>query len=113
MSNPLISSDRVEGTDVYNQAGDKLGTVDSVMIDKLSGQTRYAVMEFGGFLGMGTDQYPVPWSLLKYDTSKAGYVVPIDKAQLENAPKFDKGDRPEYSDDYGRRVHDHYGVALY
>ena len=113
MSNALISSDRVEGTDVYNQAGDKLGTVDSVMIDKLSGQTRYAVMEFGGFLGMGTDQYPVPWGLLKYDTIKNGYVVPIDKTQLENAPKFDKGDRPEYSDDYGRRVHEHYGVALY
>lgn len=113
MSNPLISSDRVEGTDVYNQAGDKLGSVDSVMIDKLSGQTRYAVMEFGGFLGMGTDHFPVPWSLLKYDTSKEGYVVPIDKTQLENAPKFDKGSRPEYSDDYGRRVHEHYGVALY
>ena len=113
MSNPMISSDRVEGTDVYNQTGDKLGSIDCVMIDKLSGQTRYAVMDFGGFLGMGTDQYPLPWSMLKYDTALEGYVVPVDKAQLENAPKHDKEARPEYSDEYGRKVHEHYGVAMY
>lgn len=113
MNNPVTSSDRVEGTDVYNNAGDKLGTVDCLMIDKVSGQTRYAVMAFGGFLGMGNDHYPVPWSLLKYDTTKEGYVVPIDKSQLENAPKFDKDNSPVYNDDYGRRVHDHYGVTPY
>src|SRR5688572_27810846 len=55
----VISSDRVEGTTVYNTAGEKLGTIDDLMIDKVSGQVRYAVMEFGGFLGMGTDRYPV------------------------------------------------------
>lgn len=52
----VISSDRVEGTDVYNEAGDKLGSIDDLMIDKRSGQVRYAVLEFGGFLGMGTDR---------------------------------------------------------
>ncbi len=79
----VISSDRVEGTTVYNTAGEKLGTIDDLMIDKISGQVRYAVMEFGGFLGMGTDRYPIPWNMLDYDTSQEGYVVPLDKATLE------------------------------
>lgn len=113
MTDSLISSDRVEGTAVYNLKGDKLGKIDCVMIDKASGQTRYAVLEFGGFLGMGTDLYPVPWSLLRYDTSMDGYVVPLDKDQLERAPKFEKDREPAYSDDYGRTVNDHYGVAMY
>ena len=65
----VISSDKVEGSAVYNVNGDKLGSIDDLMIDKLSGQVRYAVLEFGGFLGMGTDRYPLPWSMLKYDTS--------------------------------------------
>lgn len=113
MSNPMISSDRVEGTTVYNAAGDKLGSIDCMMIDKLSGQTRYAVLEFGGFLGMGTDHYPLPWSLLKYDTQKEGYVVPLTQQQLDNAPHYDGQARPDYDEAYGRKVHDHYGVAWY
>ena len=111
MNQPLISSDRVEGTDVYNLAGDKLGKIDCVMIDKVSGHTRFAVLEFGGFLGIGTDLYPVPWSLLRYDTSLEGYVVPLTMEQLEAAPKYTKEALPEYTDSYGRTVTDHYGVA--
>ncbi len=109
-SSSVISSDRVEGTDVYNTEGDKLGSIDDLMIDKLSGQVRYAVLEFGGFLGMGTDRYPLPWSMLKYDTSKDGYVVPVNKSTLERAPRYADSDPPAYTDDYGRKVHDHYGV---
>ena len=108
----VISSDRVEGTDVYNEAGDKLGSVDNIMIDKRSGQVRYAVLEFGGFLGMGTDRYPMPWNMLKYDTAQEGYVVPIDKAKLESAPHYSDDERPAYTDDYGRRVNNHYGLDL-
>ena len=78
----VISSDKVEGTSVYNEAGDKLGSIDELMIDKVSGKVHYAVLEFGGFLGMNTDRYPIPWGMLKYDTSKEGYVVPLDKANL-------------------------------
>src|SRR5688572_33389211 len=106
----VISSDRVEGTTVYNAIGDKLGTIDDLMIDKLSGQVRYAALEFGGFLGMGTDRYPVPWSMLKYDTGLEGYVVPLKKDQLEKAPRYAKTSLPEYTDDYGRKVHGYYGV---
>ena len=106
----VISSDRVEGTTVYNAAGDKLGTIDDLMIDKVSGQVRYAVMEFGGFLGMGTDRYPVPWSMLKYDTSQDGYVVPLDKAQLEGAPRYADDSVPDYDDAYNMSVNKYYGL---
>jgi sporulation protein YlmC with PRC-barrel domain len=106
----VISSDRVEGTDVYTDVGDKLGSIDELMIDKRSGQVRYAVLEFGGFLGMGTDRYPLPWDMLKYDTSREGYVVPVDKKQLEGAPRYAQDSRPDYDETYGRTVSDYYGV---
>ena len=106
----VISSEKVEGTAVYNNAGDKLGSIDDLMIDKRTGQVRYAVMEFGGFLGMGTDRYPLPWSILKFDQTKDGYVVPLDKAKLEHAPKYDDLDAPAYTSDYGRRIYSYYGA---
>jgi sporulation protein YlmC with PRC-barrel domain len=110
VSHDVISSDKVEGTKVYNTAGEKLGSVDDLMIDKVSGQIRYAVLEFGGFLGIGTDRYPLPWNMLKYDTSKEGYVVPLDKGKLERAPRYAETEVPDYNDEYGKRVHDYYGV---
>ena len=82
----VISSEKVEGTSEYNAVGDKLGSIDDLMIDKMSGQVRYAVMEFGGFLGMDTDRYPIPWKMLKYDTDLDGYVVPIDKTKTRKRP---------------------------
>ena len=110
MNSYVISSDKVEGTSVYNGNGDKLGSIDELMIDKRSGVVRYAVLEFGGFLGMGTDRYPLPWSMLKYDTNLDGYVVPVDKSQLEKAPRHSESEMPEYSDDYGQKVYGYYGV---
>lgn len=109
--NPVISADKVEGTKVYNTAGDKLGSIEDVMIDKRSGLVRYAVLEFGGFLGMGTDRYPLPWSMLKYDTDKDGYVVPLTEDQLKKAPKYEASNEPTYNDDYGRGVYDYYGAT--
>lgn len=106
----VISSDKVEGTNVYNTAGDKLGSIDDLMIDKRSGQVRYAVLEFGGFLGMGTDRYPIPWNMLKYDTVKDGYVVPLDKTKIENAPRYGENDTPAYTPEYGKKVNGYYGV---
>jgi sporulation protein YlmC with PRC-barrel domain len=106
----VISSEKVEGTTVYNTAGEKLGSVDDLMIDKVSGQIRYAVLEFGGFLGMGTDRYPLPWNMLKYDTAKEGYVVPLDKDKLEKAPRYAETEVPEYTTDYGKRVYNYYGA---
>ena len=105
----VISSDRVEGTTVYNPAGDKLGSIDDLMIDKVSGQVRYAVLEFGGFLGMGTDRYPIPWNMLKYDTSQDGYVVPLDKATLDGAPRYADSSVTDYDDNYTSTVNKYYG----
>lgn len=107
----VICSDRVEGTAVYNGAGEKLGSIDSLMIDKRSGQVRHAVLEFGGFLGLGTDRYPLPWSMLKYDTDQDGYVVPLDKNRLKDAPRYPyTDDSPFLTDvDYGQRVNNFYG----
>ena len=110
MNHQVISSDKVEGTNVYNRSGEKLGSIDDLMIDKISGQIRYAVLEFGGFLGMGTDRYPLPWTTLKYDTTKNGYVVPFDKQQLEGAPRYHEADAPAYSDDYGVTIDKYYGI---
>lgn len=109
-TNDCISSDRVEGTTVYNTAGEKLGSVDDLIIDKQSGHVRYAVLEFGGFLGVGTDRYPLPWNMLKYDTEKDGYVVPIDKDKLDGAPRYADGDTPAYTSEYGQRVNGYYGL---
>ena len=108
----VISSEKVRGTTVYNPAAEKLGSIDELMIDKISGRVRYAVMEFGGFLGMGTDRYPLPWDTLKYDTGMGGYVVSLAKEQLEKAPRYERSAAPEYTDDYGRRVYDYYGVPF-
>ena len=106
----VISSDKVEGTSVYNMNGDKLGSIDDLMIDKNSGQIRYAVMEFGGFLGMGTDRYPIPWTMLKYDHQKDGYVVPLDKSKLENAPRYSDESAPTYDRTYSDRVNTYYNT---
>jgi sporulation protein YlmC with PRC-barrel domain len=106
----VISSDKVEGTHVYNPSGDKLGSIDDLMIDRYSGQVRYAVLEFGGFMGMGTDRYPIPWAMLKYDDGKSGYVVPLDKAKLEKAPKYSDERVPTWDTEYGRRVNSYYDI---
>jgi sporulation protein YlmC with PRC-barrel domain len=104
----VISSDKVEGTSVYNPKGDKLGSIDDLMIDKHSGHVRYAVLEFGGFLGMGTDRYPMPWNVLKYSNDRGGYVVPLDKAALEKAPKYSESTTPSYDREYGSKIDSYY-----
>jgi len=109
VTNDVISSDKVEGTAVYNNSGEKLGSIDDLMIDKRSGHVRYAVLEFGGFLGIGTDRYPLPWNILKYDTAREGYVVPLDKDRLEGAPRYPHDSVPPYTTDYGQRVDQYYG----
>jgi len=84
----LIGSDKVEGTAVYGADDAKIGTIERVMIDKLSGQVNYAVLSFGGFLGIGDDHYPLPWQSLKYDTNLGGYRTNVTEQQLRGAPKY-------------------------
>ena len=109
-SSDLIASDRVEGTAVYSPEGEKLGHISSFMVEKRSGQVRYALLSFGGFLGIGNDHYPIPWSMLSYDTDKGGYVVNLTKEVLDNAPRHMADSRPEYDETYGRNVFSYYGL---
>ena len=102
----LISSDKVEGTSVYNHAGESVGSVYTVMIDKISGQVEYAVMSFGGFLGIGERYHPLPWKALTYDTKLGGYMVDISREQLERAPSYARDERPWDQPGYGRSVYD-------
>jgi hypothetical protein len=109
----LIGSDKVEGTAVYRPNGDKVGVIERIMIDKLSGKVAYAVMSFGGFLGLGHDHYPIPWSLLTYNTQLQGYEVNITDDQLKGAPRFTRDHPWDWDDtDRSRRVHDYYGVPF-
>ena len=110
----LIPADKVEGTAVYNRKGDKLGSIENVMIDKLTGKVAYADMSFGGFLGIGDKHHPLPWSVLTYDVGKGGYVVDLDKEMLENAPSYEPTEDVDWGDEaWGRRIHDYYGVPPY
>src|SRR5688572_30827787 len=84
----LITSDRVQATPVFNRAGERIGHIDQLSIDKVSGQVKYVLMSFGGFLGLGEKFHPLPWNALKYDTELDGYVVPMDKAALKSAPSY-------------------------
>lgn len=105
----LISSEKVEGTAVYNRDGEKLGSIKNFMVGKRNGRVEYAVMSFGGLLGMGERYHPLPWDVLDYDTDKGGYVVDIDKEQLKSGPSFERGREPAFDRQYGESVYGHYG----
>jgi hypothetical protein len=107
----LIGSDKVEGTAVYGADRQEIGSIERVMIDKVSGKVSYAVLSFGGFLGIGDDHYPLPWQSLKYDTALGGYVTTVDKAKIEGAPKYANDDSWNWADTQRTRsVNDYYGV---
>ncbi len=94
--NDLVSSLKVEGTPVFDRRAEKIGTIHSIMLDKVTGQAAYAVLSFGGFLGFGSRVYPLPWSMLAYDPALHGYSVEITREDVEGAPymELDKADRP-------------------
>ena len=108
-SRRLISADKVEGSAVYNRSSERLGTVQDIMLDKVSGKVAFAVMSFGGFLGIGEKYHPLPWSTLSYDVQQGGYVVDMTRDQLEAAPSYGMQENVDLNDDaYGRRVYDYY-----
>jgi PRC-barrel domain len=105
----LIGSDKVEGTAVYRSNGEKIGQIERLMIDKITGKVAYAVMSFGGFLGLGEDYYPVPWSLLTYNERLGGYDVDISQEQLKAAPKYGRNAAWDWSDrSRGQQLADYY-----
>jgi hypothetical protein len=110
----LINSNQVEGTAVFNVGGERLGSIDCMMIDKQNGHVAYAVMAFGGFLGLGEKRHPVPWASMTYDTSKDGYVIPLSKEELKTAPTLDPDQYKQLGDpDYDAAVYTHYKAEPY
>jgi hypothetical protein len=108
----LISSEKVEGTTVYNRNGESLGSIHHLMIDKFTGQVEYAVMSTGGFLGIGENYSPVPWDSLDYDVNLGGYVMDADRTRLEKAPRFTQNAQPNWSDhSYADRVDEYWQVG--
>jgi hypothetical protein len=106
----LIASNKVEGTPVYSRDRQRLGSIYNFMVDKVSGQVEYAVLRYGGFLGMGQRYYPLPWRVLTYHRDAGGYVIDMLARDFEDAPSFDRDSEPEFDRDYGRRVHSWYGL---
>jgi len=110
----LILGSRVEGTPVYNKTGSTVGHIDDLSIERVSGKVVYAIMSFGGFLGIGEKFHPIPWPLLAYDVERGGYVVPLDEAELQKAPHYDRDELvglggPTH-EQYGTRIYDYYGA---
>jgi len=116
MSKPheLVASDRVEGTAVRRPNGDKIGHIERLMIDKVTGKVSYAILSFGGFLGMGANLLPLPWARLTYNMTFEAYELDIDDEELKRAPSFradkdfDWGDRSQEAE-----LHRYYGVPPY
>lgn len=104
----LIASNRVEGTTVYDRSGNKLGSISHFMVSKRQGNVAYAVLSFGSFLGMGGDEYTLPWQALEYDVGQGGYVVDVTKEQLDGAPRYDRGRGDDYDRDYYEGVSGYY-----
>ena len=98
MSPFTLSSSSINSTDVCNKAGESLGDVTDLMIDLHSGRIAYAVLSFGGFLGIGDKLFAIPWDALEIDTEQEKFILDVNKERLENAPGFDKDDWPRSAD---------------
>lgn len=109
----LIGSDKVEGTAVYGADESKIGSIERIMIDKISGKVAYAVLSFGGFMGMGEDYYPVPWGTLNYDTRLGGYRINFTENQLQKAPKYNENTSWNWNRENEQRVYSYYQTRPY
>lgn len=107
----LIMASRVTDTPVFNRGGERMGHVDDLSIDKVSGQVNWAILAMGGFLGLGEKLHPVPWSILEYDPAWGGYVVGLDKDALEKAPALSREELEALGagSSWRERILDYYG----
>ena len=108
--NDLIAADEVTGTDVFNPAGEKLGRIEKIMIDKVSGKALYAIMSFGGFHGFGNAHFPLPWAKLKYDATMNGYVINITAQAIAGAPSYDSSGKFDWTLEQGREIEQFYNT---
>ena len=113
-SSPLVDSDHVEGTEVFDPAGKHIGTIRRLVIDKVSGRVVYTVASFGGFLGLGGSEYTIPWNKLTYDLNMGGFRTDITEEQLKGAPAFSQDGDWNYSDRrHEEALNDYYGSPYY
>lgn len=108
----LIASDKVEGTPVYDRRGNRLGSILNFMVEKRTGRVEYAVLTFGGFLGLGARNYPLPWDQLTYDERQGGYVVDITERDLDRAPSHRAGEA-RFDRRYSSAIDSYYGSPRY
>ena len=110
----ILSASTISSDKVVNRKGEDLGDIKDLMIDLSNGRVAYAVLEFGGFLGMGSKLFAVPLSAMELDTVNKRFIFDQSKETLENAPGFDKDTWPNFADrTWGASVHSHYGVQPY
>jgi sporulation protein YlmC with PRC-barrel domain len=108
-----ILASKVKGTAVYNAAGEKMGHVEDVMLDKLSNNIMFAVLGFGGVLGMGEKYHPIPWSVLDYDQSKGGYIIRMNKEELQNSPAYELEDLTHDDANVRTETYNYYHAPTY
>jgi sporulation protein YlmC with PRC-barrel domain len=107
----LIAARQVQGTTVYSTGLEKIGSVEDVMIHKSTGRIAYAILSFGGFLGIGDRYYPLPWEKLSYDTELGGYVTDVDRDVVEGAPSYAGQATASWNDEaWARGVYAYYGA---
>ena len=107
----LITSDRVRGTEVLSAEGKGVGEIDHLVIDKVSGNVAYAVMKFGGFMGLDGDFFPIPWRKLSYDPSREAYVTDVSEAKVKSAPNYKQANLHDRAE--AEKIHNHYEVPFY
>jgi hypothetical protein len=106
----LISA-RVDNTTIYDRDGRKLGSIYTFHIDRVSGRVEYAVLSFGGFLGLGQSYHPIPFSLLTVDQEQGGYRVNVDRSLLDGSPSYRPDSAPVWDASYASRISDYYGAS--
>jgi sporulation protein YlmC with PRC-barrel domain len=107
----LMGADTLIGSDVYNKKGEDLGDIKEIMLDMRTGRVAYAVLSFGGFLGMGGKLFAVPWTALTLDTENKRFALDVDKTRLSSAPGFDKDKWPNMADaEWAKGIHAYYGT---
>lgn len=112
--NLIISAGTLMGNRVHNAAGEDLGKIEEIMIDVNGGRIAYAVLSFGGFLGIGDKLFAVPWDALVLELTGQRFILDVDKQVLENAPGFDKDNWPDMADaSWHSEIHTHYGRTPY
>lgn len=111
MINEIVNSDTIIGAEVRNHQDEKLGKIETLMLDKVQGTVTYVILSFGGFLGLGDKLCALPWSIFSYDKAKECFMINLDKEKLKNAPSFDPKQYPAASSDYWKTtVNQYYNV---